>query len=139
MAIKLPEKSDVESIPMTPLVDVVFLLLLFFLVATTLSEEERQMDIALPEASEAQPLVGQPRELIVNIDAQGRYFITGEDVTPERLLSILRATAANNPGRAAVILRADRRCQWEYVVAAMNACNKAKIRDYKVTTLGPKT
>lgn len=139
MAIQLPEKSAIESIPMTPLIDVVFLLLLFFLVATTLSEEERQMDIQLPEASEAQPLTGQPRELIVNIDRQGRYLVSGEVLSLERLQAVLRATAVNNPGRASVILRADRRCLWEYVVAAMNACNKAKIRDYKVTTLGPKT
>ncbi len=40
----------------------------------------------------------------------------------------------NNPGRASVVIRADKRCLWEYVVAAMNACKKAKIRDYRVTT-----
>jgi hypothetical protein len=41
----------------------------------------------------------------------------------------------NNPARASAIIRADKRCDWEYVVAAMNACHKAKIRDYRVTTL----
>ena len=135
MAVDLGEKSALESIPMTPLIDVVFLLLIFFLVATTLSEEERQMSVKLPSASEAQPLVSRPRELVVNIDASGRYFIGGERVELVRLEGVLQSVAVNNPGRGSVIFRADKRCQWEFVVAAMNACNKAKITDYRVTTL----
>ncbi|MGQ9574024.1 MAG: ExbD/TolR family protein [Thermoguttaceae bacterium] len=135
MAVKLPDRTALEAIPMTPLIDVVFQLLVFFLVATTLSEEEYQMDIVVPEASEAQPLIVRPQELVVNVDAAGQYFVAGRRVGLEELYGLFRTAAASNPGRAAVLIRADRRCQWEFVVAAMNACNKAKIRDYKVTTL----
>ena len=48
---------------------------------------------------------------------------------------VFEAASAANPGRATVLIRADKRCQWDFIVAAMNACNKAKIRDYRVTTL----
>lgn len=135
MPVQLNEKSALDAIPMTPLIDVVFLLLIFFLVAATISDEERQMDVQLPSASEAQPLTAQPREVVININRQGQFVVSRENVTLQRLEQILQTAAASNPGRASVLIRADRQCQWEAVVAAMNACNRVKIRNYKVTTL----
>ena len=61
------------------------------------------------------------------------YIVSGERITLGRLEDLLKTAAVNNPGRGSVILRADKRCAWEFVVAAMNACNKAKIYDYRVT------
>ena len=134
MSVKINKGAALESLTMTPLIDVVFLLLIFFLVATRLSEEERELDVLLPDASEAQPLTSKPRELFINIDDQGRYYVTGQILDLRQLQPILDAAYVNNPGRASVVIRADKRCRWEFVVAAMNACNKAKIRDYRVTT-----
>ena len=134
MAVKINKGSALASLNLTPLIDVVFLLLIFFLVATKFAEEERELDVLLPEASEAQPLTSKPREMFINIDDKGRYFVTGKILTLDQLYPILKAAWVNNPGRASVVIRADKRCRWEFVVAAMNACNKANIRDYRVTT-----
>ena len=134
MAVTVNKGAALDSLSMTPLIDVVFLLLIFFLVATRFAEEEREMNVRLPEASEAMPLTSKPRELFVNIDSDGRYFVSAKMVTLGQLLPILKTADANNPGRASVIIRADQRCRWKYVVAVMNACQKAKIRDYRVTT-----
>ncbi len=134
MATKFKTGSALSQLSLTPLIDIVFLLLIFFLVATRFAEEEREMDVLLPEASEAQPLTRKPRELFININHEGRYFVGGKIVTLEELQPLLQAAYVNNPGRASVVIRADRHCRWEYVVAAMNACNRAKIRDYRVTT-----
>ncbi len=134
MATKLPTGSALSQLSLTPLIDIVFLLLIFFLVATRFSEEERELDVLLPEASEAQPLTSKPRELFINIDEDGRYYVTGKIVTLGELQPLLHAAYVNNPGRASVVIRADRRCRWEFVVSAMNACNRAKIRDYRVST-----
>ncbi len=134
MAVELNKSRALASLSLTPMIDVVFLLLIFFLVSTKFAEEERQLDVLLPEASEAQPLVSKPREVFVNIDHQGRYFVSGKLLALSDLEVALKLAWVNNPGRASVIIRADRRCQVEYLVAAMNACNKAHIRDYKITT-----
>ncbi len=134
MSVKIDKGSALGQLSLTPLIDIVFLLLIFFLVATRFAEEERELDVLLPDASEARPLTAQPRELFVNIDHQGHYFVTGETLTLEGLQVVLKAAYVNNPGRASVVIRADRRVAWDYVVAAMNGCNKAKIRDYRVTT-----
>ncbi len=139
MAVNVHEKTAIESIPMTPLIDVVFLLLVFFLVAATLSEEEGHLAVQLPAASEAQPLTTKPREVVVNVDAAGRYYVSGEQLTLTRVEEVLAIASASSPGRASVIIRADRRCQWEFVVAVMNACNKARIRNYQVSALPTKS
>ena len=126
------------SVSLMPLLDVIFLLLIFFLVATRFAEEERELDVLLPEATEARPLATKPRELFINIDQSGQYFVTGKILTLEQLQQVLNAASATARGRASAVIRADKRVAWDYVVAAMNACNKAQIRDYRVTTLkGP--
>lgn len=98
------------------------------------AEEEREMDLVLPDASEAQPLVTSPRELFVNIDAQGQYHVTGKLVDLDGLRSILKAAWVNNPGRVTVVIRADRKAPFRAVLAVIEACKKADIRDYRVTT-----
>ena len=134
MAVTINKGSALASLSLTPLIDVVFLLLIFFLVATKFAEDEREMNVRLPEASEAMPLTSKPRELFVNIGADGRYFVSAKTVTLDELQPVLKTAHVNNPGRASVIIRADQRCRWKYVVAVMNGCQKAKIRDYRVTT-----
>jgi biopolymer transport protein ExbD len=133
MSVKINKGSN-QLFDLTPMIDCVFQLLIFFLVATRFAEEEREMDVMLPDASEAQPLTARPREVFINIDENGRYYVTGKLLTQEELYPVLKHAAINNPGRQSVIIRADKRCRWQFVVAAMNACQKAKIRNYRVTT-----
>ncbi len=134
MAVKLSKGSALTQLSLTPLIDVVFLLLIFFLVATKFAEEERELDLLLPEASEAQPLTSKPQEMFINIDADGRYFVTGKILDLDELYQVLRQAWVNNPARAAVIIRADKDCRWEPVVAALNCCKKANVLDYRIDT-----
>ena len=134
MAVKIDKGEALANLSLTPLIDIVFLLLIFFLVATRFAEEERELDVVLPDASEARPLTSKPRELFVNIDKDGRYYVTAKVVNLPQLQKILEAAYVNNPGRASVVIRADKRSRLEYTVAVINACKKAKIRDYRLTT-----
>ncbi len=134
MAVKIDKGAALSHLSLTPLIDIVFLLLIFFLVATRFAEEERELDVVLPEASEARPLTSKPRELFINIDENGRYYVTAKIVELPELQKILNATYVNNPGRASVVIRADERCRYASVVHAHNACLKANIRDIRHTT-----
>ena len=137
MAVKINKGTVVMQIPVIPLVDTVFNLLIFFLVATKVAEAERELPLMLPDASEAQALTTKPREMIINIDPQGRYFAGNHQVTLYELDLILKEAWVDNHGRTPVVFRADKRCRWEYVVAAINSCRKNKVRDYRVTTREP--
>lgn len=131
MAVKIDTGRALTSLNLTPLIDVVFLLLIFFLVATKFAEEERELDLPLPEASEAQPLISRPAELFVNINADGEYIVSGRKLSRDELQRVLVQAATANPDRVSVIIRADRRCAWDAVVYAINACLRANIRSYR--------
>jgi biopolymer transport protein ExbD len=129
----------ITDINVTPLVDVVLVLLIVFMITMPTivrmdTLKEREMSVVLPQASEAAPLSARPKELYVNVDAEGHYKVRGDAQTEAELAKILAQAQADNPGRASVKIRADRRCRWQCVVTVMNLCNKAKIRDYQVMT-----
>ncbi|HEX4147954.1 MAG TPA: biopolymer transporter ExbD, partial [Pirellulales bacterium] len=117
--------------------DCVFLLLIFFLVAARFEEAEREQSVVLPQASEAMPLSARPKEVIVNVSSQGELTVGGRRLDQPELLAVFQQAAANNPGRQSVLIRADRSCVWEHVMAVMNLCNMAKIRDYYVASMEP--
>ena len=136
MAIKLKQGRALNSLSLTPLIDVVFLLLIFFLVATRFAQEDRELDVVLPSASEAKPLVAQPQQVFVNIDEHGKYFVDGKVLAADEVQQVLRRVVTNNPVNQSVVIRADKRVPLDYVVFVLNACNRVGIFDYKLTTKG---
>lgn len=136
MAVRINKGTALGALSLTPLIDVVFLLLVFFLVATRFAQEDRELDVILPSASEARPLTEEPRELFVNIDQEGNYFVDGRALTANEVEEVLSRAVANNPAHQSVVIRADKRVQFDYVVTIMNLCNRAGVRDYSVTTSG---
>lgn len=134
MAVKINKGRSAGLVNLTPMIDVVFQLLLFFLVASKFAEDERELNVVLPHASEARPLTAKPEVLFVNVDRLGHFIVDRQLLDSEALEAKLKQAAANNPGRQTVEIRADRECLWQFVVEVMNLCNKAGIRDYRVTT-----
>jgi biopolymer transport protein ExbD len=133
MAITI-KKGRSGTLDFTPMIDMVFNLLIFFLVATRFEEEERSMELTLPSASAAMPLTVRPKEVFINVDKDGRFFIARREVTTQQLVEVLRQASESNPGRQTVIIRADRRCAVQPVVTALDACKQAGIRDPVLTT-----
>ena len=134
MAVKIDKGSALDALSMTPLIDVVFLLLIFFLVATRFAEEERELEVTLPQASEAQPLVAEPKDIFVNVTADGKYYMGGKWLDEQGVEQALRQAWANNPGRQQVVIRADKESKTKHIATVMNLCNKTNIRDYILTT-----
>jgi len=134
MAIKFEKGQALAALSITPLIDIVFLLLIFFLVSTKFAEEERELEVVLPQASEAQPLIAKPKELIVNVTAGGEYFVEGKILSPQGLEAALLQAWSNNPGRQEVIIRADENSKTKHIATVMNLCNKANIRNYTLAT-----
>ncbi|MFN7733966.1 MAG: ExbD/TolR family protein [Pirellula sp.] len=134
MPIQLNKGRALDSLNLTPLIDVVFLLLIFFLVATQFSQDDQQLPIKLPSARNALPMTVVPEELVVNIGADGTYMVRGERVNAERLEAILAQSVADNPVQQTVILRGDRRTEFQSVVTVIDICNRVKVPSYRITT-----
>ena len=133
MSVNIKKGSVLTSLSLMPLLDVIFLLLVFFLVASRFAEEDRELNVQLPSASEARPMVIQPKEMFVGIDQAGKLFLGNRSTNLEDLETSLRAAAVNNPTTQSVIIRADKRCQWDHVASVVDACHRAGIHDVRPT------
>ena len=131
---KFKRSTVASTLSLTPLIDVVFLLLIFFLVTSEFEEEERRLDIVLPTATSAVPMISKPREIIIDIDNQGTMYLSGQPTPLEELERLLRIAVSNNPTNQTVVIRADRQATFQPVVTAMDLCNRTGITDYSVTT-----
>ncbi|MEC7566129.1 MAG: biopolymer transporter ExbD [Planctomycetota bacterium] len=136
MAVKIRSSRALGTLNLTPLIDVVFLLLVFFLVATRFAEEDRELDVLLPSASEAAAVTAESNELAINISETGSFYVGGKTVNEAGLLAILNSASSNNPLGQTVIIRADQRVPFQFVTTAMNLCNLAGIHDYTIATDG---
>jgi biopolymer transport protein ExbD len=131
------QEGLITGINVTPLVDIVLVLLIVFMITVPMIvrndlRNEREQKIALARASQAQPITSQVPTLVVNVEANGRYVVQGQGKSGAELLDFLKQAQADNPGRVAVVIRADKRCPWQFVIDVMNSCNVAGIRDYRV-------
>jgi len=136
MSVRIDKGRLGGGLELTPMIDVVFLLMIFFLVASKLDEADRSIDVILPQASAAKPLTSKPREFVINIDREGNYFAGARPVRLDDLQQLLRQSAADNPQRQTVIVRADENTAHKFVVGAMDACVQAGIEDYQVQSAG---
>ena len=119
------------SINLTSMLDVVMLLIIFFMVGTKFAEEERQTGIQLPNVSENFALSGQPDEIVVNVDANGKVKVQGEDLTPDSLRILLDAARFAFPNQA-VLIRGDGRCEYQQVMDVFSTCKEVVIKNVSV-------
>ena len=135
MALKVNKGKADELVNFTPMIDVVFNLLLFFMVTAQVDQQqENEISMQLPSASEARPLTATPKEIFININHVGQIFVNNRAVTPAELDTFLQQSVVNNPTNQTVIIRADKRVAFDHIVTVMNACDKARLFDRKVTT-----
>lgn len=131
---KLPDlDSDEPAMNLTPMIDVVFTLLVFFMLATTFLERERLMGLELPVASHADAARKQPRELVIEVDQNGRLWIAGREVDANALAAALRETAERDAATP-VTVRGDRRSQLEQVVHVLDECMRLGLANVGVST-----
>lgn len=82
MQFKRQVKAE-ESVNLTPLIDVVFLLLIFFMVSTTFTKETH-LNIDLPEAVGEGAAVAADN-IEVSVDAQGNYSVNGQQLVNKQV------------------------------------------------------
>lgn len=122
------------SIDMTPMIDIVFNLLIFFLIASNFYQEDRQLPVALPFASSGESISSMLRELVVNVDADGKVFLGTRPVDPAELGQSIRSAVATN-AQQKVTVRGDRRTAYANVVGVLDICKSAGIQEPYLDTV----
>lgn len=128
-------EGDEAEITVIPLIDVILVLLIFFMATATFDQNSR-IKVQLPEASStAKADTDQP--LIVQIDAEGRYFVNNSEVVNSRIETLKSALEqlGGDPAKQSVVLRADARTQHQSVVTAMDALAQTGYRNLSIATV----
>ena len=120
---QIPREREDErvDIPLTPMIDCVFLLLIFFLVTASLQTPHRELGIDLPRADYAAEAMADPRELVISVTETGRYYVDDLLVDQDELKQRLRRASRQDPVPR-VRLDIDRRAEAEHVIMVVNTC-----------------
>jgi len=132
------EDSSGGRIPLAPLVDILFLLLVFLLSLYALSNVERELSIALPEAGSAGTLRRGLHDLLVNVRADGQLVMNGREVSFEEFEATLERLARDFPADA-VVVRADGRTPHSRFVKVLDVCREHGVRNVAVVTAPAET
>ncbi len=124
MKFKRTVQPDEEGIPITNLVDVLFLLIVFFMLSTVLSFD-RGIGVKLPETQTAGRISNKGVSVVVG--REGAVFVDGTQVPLERLGAVVaekRKTAGGN-----VILKSDRETKYQAIADVMDRLLEVGVDD----------
>ena len=124
------------ELELAPMIDVVFLLLIFFIVTWQFARFERDMDISVPAAEEAENKDRQQGEIIVNVREDGSIVLNGRVVSEDELLSKLQSISEAYPDQA-VILRGSSEANFQAIINVLDQIKKAGIWNVAFATTNP--
>ena len=122
------EGEEDYSLQLTSLIDVVFLLLIFFMVSTSFVDFTRRLDIQLPESGASTEVI-EKKSFLVEVGVEKRISLNGEPATLDALESRLRAGLRVGEFKPSLMIKADRRLDYGYVVKVMGLISQAGVRD----------
>ncbi len=121
------------EVPLTPLIDIIFILIVFFLVATTFYSEERDLKVQLPEGDQGTLVDAGDHSLVINIRGTGVIVINERLLTLDELAPRLTAFANAKGDAATVEIRGDSEARHGVIMAVMNLCRQAGVVNYSLT------
>lgn len=126
-----------ESVNLTPLIDVVFLLLIFFMVSTTFTKETH-LKIDLPEAvGELQPVKVDQIEVV--IDAHGGLSVNGRGLVNTQMATLQAAIHEVSKGDTSLpmIITGDAATPYQTVISVMDLAGQLGFANLSLTTRQP--
>lgn len=109
------------QVPLTSLIDIVFLLLIYFLLTTNFMVEEG-IKIKLPQAKASTPQVEEV--ITIYVDRQGRAFLGTREVSMAALFDGLKEMIGSKEDKM-VVVRADRAVILNKAVKVMDVAKAA--------------
>ncbi len=113
-----PSRKKITSFSAISLTDIIFLLLIFFLLSSSFVVQPG-IKVDLPSTRTSEP--ESHDRVIVTVTSEGELFVGMRPVSPERLEDELRAMLDPVQERPSLIIRADKTCQFHWVVRVLDA------------------
>ena len=124
------EAKPYDSINVTPMLDLAYVLLVVFILMTTASVQG--LTITMPKPSNT-PSTEKHDLKIVQITPEGALLINGVGVTMAELEAQLTAARARDD-KMSVAIKGDARAQYASVIAVVDLCNKLQVNMGLITS-----
>jgi biopolymer transport protein ExbD len=126
-------KREIEEaeVPISSMIDIVFLLIIFFVVTASLDKEVEDENVILCNAPHGKPLKKKdPRGVTINVEENGLIMVSGQLVPMKTLSNILTNQASKYGNEIPIVIRGDYRVQHGYVKKVMEAVTETGL--YKI-------
>lgn len=113
------ESKPYDTINVTPMLDLAYVLLVVFILMTTASIQG--LTISMPKPSN-KPATEQHEIKVVQVTSTGAVLINGVGVSLDELTAQLKAAQARDP-KISVAIKGDARAQYAKVISVIDLCN----------------
>lgn len=130
MAKKKRDVQDAE-VPISAMIDIVFLLIIFFVVTASIDKEMEDELIKLANSPHGDPVKKKdPRAVTINVRKDGTYNINGQVMNKAQVSNVLKGAAAEWGIDIPIIIRGDASAPHGYIKEVMEAVTNTQL--YKV-------
>ncbi len=113
------------GVPVSSMIDIVFLLIIFFVVTIDLDREAADQEITLPTVQGGEPLhVKKTDQLTVNVRQNGNLTINGQVITKAYFEELASAVASRWGTNHLIIIRADKDVEFKQTNDVMKILGK---------------
>ncbi len=115
------------------MVDILLVLLVFFIVTWNFALTEYDLDVKVPNATQAKQSESYVDQTVVNVRADGSIVMNRKVISPDDLAEKLKQLAKLYPDYA-VILRGDQKTNYKAIVDVLDMCRAANIYNIAFAT-----
>jgi len=119
-------------LPLSAMLDVMFLLLIFFMTASAFRDQEYTIDVSVPATEAAPARGGVAAPIVVTVTAQGELFLGEQGHTFQSLNATLSEVARTFPDQQ-VLIRGDQASTLGLAVQAMDTAYAAGLTDVRLS------
>ncbi len=134
----LRQSSEAEEAPIdiTPIIDLMFTMVIFLFATTTFTEEERDINVKLPETSSASSLSTATKVIVINVRgnvAEGDpvYTVINQPTDLAQLRTILGKAVTENVNQK-ILIRGDKYALHGNVANAVAVCREVGIQEVNI-------
>lgn len=124
------ESKPYDSINVTPMLDLAYVLLVVFILMTTAGVQGLTMNLPKPSNK---PSTEQHEVKIVQVMESGAFMVNGVGVTLEQLEGQLNAARSRDP-KFSVMIRGEARAPYDGVIQVVNLVNRMGIENVGLIT-----
>ena len=119
------------EVPISAMIDIVFLLIIFFVVTASIDKDMEDEEVKLAHSPHGKAVKRKdPRAVTINVRKDGTYNINGQLMNKAGVSNILRGAASAWGNDIPIIIRGDASTPPGYIKEVMEAVNDTKL--YKI-------